>query len=566
MFGVRGHGTSISLVACLSAWLTVGVAYAQAIPPSVSPGQIEKNLQQQTLPEQHGAEINLPPQNSSAAPANAASLKFVLKRIDVEGAHAVPADEISETYKKLIGSEVTLADVYRVANQITALYVKHGYAISFAVVPAQTIDGSGQVRIDVVEGYVGEIQFAGDTAHIPDAVRAYADQIKQSRPLTNAAIERFLLVIDDVPGITATSTFERPAAHDRGATRLIINVAFTAVTASLNFDNRGSRAMGPYRTDDSVTLNSLLGYGDSLRLRVLQTLQWNELNYGSANWSIPVGSDGASLVLSGDDFQSRPGTAQLQSVDYKSRGWSVRGEADYPLLRSRAESLWLHGAVVAKQLSSDFAAVPDTRDRLFEADAGLTWWDNDDTGQDTAVADIIQGLPAFGATDANSPLRSRISGSGVFTLLSANAARTQNLSDGFQLYGTVLGQASSRGLLTAEQCGYGGETFGRGFDASEIAGDDCAEAAVELRYNPSGDYWDRAQFYAFGDAGEVWLNGTLLPGETRSSGAQSVGVGVRLDLSHGFSATAEYAQPLSRQVALEGNRNGRVFFSISKGF
>lgn len=566
MLGARRSGARVGLFACLSVCLAIGVAHAQAVPPSVSPGQIEKNLQQQALPEQHGANISLPAPNSFAAPANAAALKFVLKGIDVEGAHAVSADEVASTYKELIGREITLSDIYEVANAITALYVKHGYAISFAVVPAQTIDGSGQVRINVVEGFVGEVAFTGDTAHIPNAVHAYAEQIGQSHPLTNAVIERFLLLMNDIPGVAATSTFERPTVRTQGATRLIVNIAFTAVTASLDIDNRGSRAMGPYQTDDSVTLNSLLGYGDSLRLRVLQTLRWNELNYGSANWSIPVGNDGASFVLSGDDFQSRPGTAQLRSVDYKSRGWSLRGEADYPMLRSRAESWWLHGALVTKQLSSDFAAVPDTRDRLFEADIGTTWWESDDAGQSSAGADIIQGLPAFGATDSHSPLRSRLSGSGQFTLLTANATRLQNLENGFQLYGAVLAQAASRGLLTAEQCGYGGQSFGRGFDSSDIAGDDCAEAALELRYNPSGDYWNQAQFYAFADAGEVWLNGTLLPGEARSSQAQSVGVGVRLDLTHGFSATAEFAQPLSRNVALEGNRNGRVFFAIGKSF
>lgn len=566
MFGVSRRGARAGLVACLSAWLTVGVAHAQSVPPGVSPGQIEKNLQQRNLPEQHGANIDLPPPSSFAAPPNAGSLKFVLKGIDVEGARAVSAEEIAGTYKALIGREITLADIYKAANAITALYVKHGYAISFAVVPAQTIDGTGHVRIDVVEGFVGEVAFSGDTAHIPDAVRAYAEQIKRSHPLTIAAIERFLLLMNDIPGITATSTFERPATRTLGATRLIVNVAFTAMTASLSLDNRGSRAMGPYRTDDGVTLNSLLGYGDSLRLRVLQTMQWDELHYASANWSIPVGNDGASLALSGDIFQSGPGTALLRSVDYKSRGWSLRGEADYPIFRSRAQSLWVHGAVIVKQLASDFAAVPNTRDRLFEADAGATWWENDESGQASAGADIIQGLPAFGATGARSPLRSRLSGSGTFTLLTANATRLQYLNNGFQLYGAVLGQIASRGLLTAEQCGYGGGAFGRGFDSSEIAGDDCAQATLELRYNPAGAYWDHAQFYVFGDAGKVWLNGTLLPGEARSSDAQSVGVGVRLDLTQGFTATVEFAQPLSRDVALEGNRHGRVFFSIGKGF
>lgn len=563
---MRGLRFELALLsACSLACAPFARAWAQAIPPSVSPGQIERS-QEQRPPEQHGAGISIPAPSSSAAPANAAAIQLTPTAIDVEGAHAIAPGEIARTYQGLIGRKVTLADIYGVANAITALYARQGFALSFATVPAQTIDGSGRVRIDVVEGYVDEITFAGDTGHIPAAARAYAERIKRSRPLRTADIERFLLLINDVPGVTATSVFERPTTHTRGATRLAIHVAFRPVTASVSLDNRGSRAVGPLQTDDSVALNSLLGQGDSLRLRLLQTLQWKELSFGSAAWSMPVGSNGATVNLSGDYFHSDPGTALLRSLDYSSRGWTGRAELDDPLQRGRDQSLWLHGALVLKQLDSDLALVPDSRDRLFEADVGATWWEDDAGGASSFGADLIQGLPGLGATTSSTLLRSRLSGSGQFTLATANVTRLQNLGDGLQLYGAALGQIASRGLLTAEQCGYGGPIFGRGFDTSEIAGDECLEGTTELRYTPPAGPLSRLQLYVFGDAGETWLKGALLATETRSSHGESAGVGARLDLTHGFRACVEFAQPFSRDVALDGDRKGRVFFSISGGF
>lgn len=562
MWGLRFERALV--FACLLICMPVARAWAQAIPPSVSPGQIEKGLQQK-LPEQHGGDVSVPPPRSFAAPANAAQFQFVLRGIDVEGAHALPTDAVAATYQGLIGKTVSLADIYAVANAITAIYVKHGYALSFAAVPAQKIDGTGRVRIDVVEGYVDEVSFTGDSGRIPSAVRAYAEKIKQSRPLKTAAIERFLLLIDDIPGVTATSVFEPPTLHARGATRLAIHVAFAPVTASASVDNRGSRAVGPYETDDNVSLNSVLGLGDSLRLRLLQTLEWKDLSFGWAGWSIPIGGDGATFTLSGDYFHSDPGTSLLRSLDYNSHGWAGRGELDFPALRSRSQSLWLRGAIVVKQLASDFATTPDSRDRLFEADLGATWSESDRSGASSLGVDLLQGLPGLDATTSASPLRSRQSGSGQFTLVTANATRLQRLGRGFELYGAVMGQIASRDLLTAEQCGYGGALFGRGFDASEIAGDDCLEATAELRFTPRVGALPRLQLFAFADAGETWLNGALLLGEARSSDGQSAGVGLRLDLTHGVLATTEYAQPFSRDVALEGNRNGRFFFRISKG-
>ena len=194
------------------------------------------------------------------------------------------------------------------------------------------------------------------------------------------------------------------------------------------------------------------------------------------------------------------------------------------------------------------------------------WWEDDASGAGSAEINVLQGLPIFDATTGQSQLRSRLSGSGQFTLVNFNATRLQNLGDGFQLYAAAMAQVATRGLLTAEQCGYGGKTFGQGFDSSEIVGDNCVEGSVELRYNPATGLLRHVQFYAFADAGGAWLDGKLLTGETLYSSSQSAGVGLRIDLTHGFGATVEFAQPFSRDVALEGNRNGRVFFSISKGF
>lgn len=58
----------------------------------------------------------------------------------------------------------------------------------------------------------------------------------------------------------------------------------------------------------------------------------------------------------------------------------------------------------------------------------------------------------------------------------------------------------------------------------------------------------------------------LLPAERRSDTAQSAGVGLRRRFNDHLSGWIEFAQPFSRDVALEGNRHGRVFLAITGGF
>jgi hypothetical protein len=61
----------------------------------------------------------------------------------------------------------------------------------------------------------------------------------------------------------------------------------------------------------------------------------------------------------------------------------------------------------------------------------------------------------------------------------------------------------------------------------------------------------------------VWLQGDPLPGQEEDESAQSVGGGVRFTFGDSFSAYLEYAKPIAHDVALEGGRDGRVFFGLT---
>jgi hemolysin activation/secretion protein len=183
---------------------------------------------------------------------------------------------------------------------------------------------------------------------------------------------------------------------------------------------------------------------------------------------------------------------------------------------------------------------------------------------------INQGLPVFGATTSTSPLRSRASGSGVYTSAVLDLARRQDIWGPFDTLISFNGQWASRGLLASEQCGYGGAAYGRAFDDSELVGDECLMGSAEARFAPFGLFGGQPRFlpllqlYGFYDAGIVWEKGTVLSGEKQSEIGQSFGGGLRLGLSVGLSATVEYAQPLTHDVADNGSRRGRIFASLKQ--
>ena len=538
-------------------------AQAQTVPPSVQPGSIERELNNQA-PTAPTNKVSIPAPNGLEAPANAASVSIHLSGVDIVGASAIAPAVLAPLYSNLIGRDATVADLYAAANAITAKYVAAGYAISFAVVPKQTIE-SGHAEIDVVEGYVAETRFEG--APPPAMLKGFAAHITSSRPLKTATLERFLLLANDVPGFTVKSVFEKMEGAARGATRLVIHVERKAFSASATVDNRGSRALGPWRADVSAHLNDLLGQGESIGLRGFLSSDAKELRYGSTEVSWPLGNNGTRLKLEASYSDSHPGVPLLSAAGFGANGITARFGLEHPLIRSRAETLQLDAFAGGQWLKSNLMSAPNSRDHIYTLSVGGTYWGYDDHGVTSAGAHLVQGLGVFDATTDHSALRSRSAGSGVYTALNLNAMRLQELGSGFEGLLSGSGQLASRGLLGSQQCGYGGMQFGRGFDDSELVGDNCFMTSAELRYGFAGvPALNSLQVYGFGDAGYAERRGTLLPTERRSDTAYSAGLGLRWRFNDNLSGWVEFAQPISRDVALEGNRHGRVFFALTGGF
>jgi hemolysin activation/secretion protein len=520
----------------------------------------------------HQNQIKIPAPQGFGTPRGAENFHFVLKRVEISGAHALSSDAIATTYKSLIGQDVTLARIFEVARAITDLYSKSGYALSFGLVPAQQVDpATGVVKVDVVEGYVSEVRYDGDTRGLSKIADGYNGIVTSSHPLKTAALERFLLLLNDIPGYSVSGVFDRIPDSPLGATRLIVKVAYKPYNLVAGVDNRGSKAFGPYQASATVQLNSLLGQGESILLHGLKALNSNQLSAAVGRITLPLGADGLNLAVEATYSDAHPGSAQLSAVHFASSGWTGDVRLNYPLWRGRAESLWVWGGVAGKALRSELLASPFSRDRLYELQGGAIYDARDDQGQTNAYATITQGLGIFNATTASNPLRSRLAGSGEFTAITASASRLQSLAQTaygeFDFYDALLGQVASRGLLSVEQCGYGGAFFGRGFDNNEMFGDHCLMDTAELRWTPASvtslTALDTLQFFAVVDAGAVWNTGTLGLGDKRSETGMTVGAGIRFQAFQHVSGTLEFDQPLGHGVALDNNNHaGRVFFQL----
>jgi hypothetical protein len=214
----------------------------------------------------------------------------------------------------MIGQEVTLTAVYDLAQRITAKYGLDGYVLSRAIVPPRNLSkGGATVRIQVIEGYVDKVVWPSGLERFRDYFSYYAAKIIADRPANVRTLERYLLLAGDLPGLKFSTSLKASEKNPNAAT-LNVEVVYKPVEAVARIDNRGTPAAG-YRQ----VLNA----------------------------------EGLTAFVNASDAFGKPGTAQLDLLQFKTRTLYGETRLSFPFIRSREENLVLSGLMFASDSKSD---------------------------------------------------------------------------------------------------------------------------------------------------------------------------------------------------------------------
>ncbi len=553
-----------------------GAALAQGVPnlpQSINPGRLPNELP----PAQPGAgtsELQLPRSGGLGAPAPAAAktVHFKLTDVSVEGVTVYPADTFRPIYADKIGQVVSLADVYDWAEAITRRYRGDGYIISLAVVPAQHIHG-GVVRITVLEGYVAKVTVQGPTS---PRLHEYAEKLTEVRPLTSAVLERYLLLANELPGMTVRSVFA-PSEGVPGAADVTLVTTRKTIDGSAEVDNHGTKYIGPWQDTESVGVNNIFGHDERIVFRYAGVSSLRELNLFDLSGSMPIDGDGDSVVIEGTRTRGRPGYL-LAKFDPHTSGDSFSIAAQRALIRSRIENLTAVVTFSYQDAITDLEFFgpdrpPSSNDKIRALRASASYNNIDPWGGTNSLsAEFSQGLPIFDASRNGRPNPSRPNGDAVFTKYTMNVSRLQTIDAKDSLLLAISEQyAFGDSLLSSEQFGVGGAQFGRGYDPSEITGDNGLAGKLEFQHNEQFTLLQPrlAQFYGFYDWGLVG-NNFVGNGQPAKATLASLGAGVRLNLEDGLVSSLELAKPLTRPVAadvgVEDPKGLHVYFSLLYSF
>ncbi len=515
-------------------------AASQITPPTFRP-PLEKKPDSLPLPQAPAIET----------PAGAAVLFVTLSGVRIEGGFPAMAAEAQAIEARLVtGKPVSGAEIFAAAAELEAAYAKAGYVLARVALPPQKIVDGAVLRLTVIDGFIERIETKDLPARVRKRIAAIVEPLVTRPRLNLRDIERRLLLAGDTPGVILRSTLAPGATQ--GATVLVLEADYQIAAGVLSLDNTLPPSLGTYTLGAGFDLNSALGIGDLIYVRVQGNPNGGDNGFLSemplnrtlaAGIVVPLGTNGLSYNLEVTEARTAPlpTVVGLQSSDLFQR---LSSRLRYAWLRSRQANFSVEGQFDVESDAQTIAfggtSVLLSQDRLsvLRANADgeyLTPW----SGYLSGRLSLSFGLAGFGArTVADSAVTgiplSRQGADADFTKVEASLNYNQPVFKGINVSLGVRGQYSfGQALLRLEQFGMATPSGLSAFDAGTLTGDSGIVGRVEISrpfelppFLPNIGFV--ASPYLFGAVGEVFLEDpTIL--EQRSTSAAAYGIGLRVN-------------------------------------
>lgn len=481
--------------------------------------------------------------------------------VAVTGATVYPPGDLAAVTGGLTGPAVPLQQVEQARLDLLNRYRRDGYQL--AAVSA-AVDAAGNLRFNVVEGYIADVKLQGDIGPAGTQVLRFLRRLMEERPVRISTLERYILLASDVPGVTIRTVLSQ-AQDDPGAVTLVAQVSRKAFDGQIASDNRAFRLTGPEQLLVIGTANSFSQFGERTELSILHSYN-NTQTFGQAATEFFVGGSGLRIRLYGGAGGANPsGFLRQLGYDGQTRVFGVQGS--YPILRSREQTLL--GVLALDAIESDIrvntgvggAATRASFDslRVLRGGADYSVQDlvlgGDRVGYNGVSVRLSRGLDAFGASRNGDAQAGRVGSRVDFFKFNAEISRTQTLFRPWEggsvaLYGLVAGQVSNSVLPPSEKFFLGGIRYNRGFFAGEVTGDNALTTTVELQLNTSfttgllgTPVTFDTQFYGFHDWGQTWENQP----QDANRRLRSVGGGVRAQITRNLLLEVEGVSRATRR-------------------
>lgn len=499
------------------------------------------------------------------APINApADFRVQVNSVKITGASVYTPEQLLPLLQDLVGKEANFAGLEAMADRITQHYRKDGYILVRAYLPEQDIR-NGELEIAVLEGRYDAIKVVGASGL--QAANLPIKGLQKGAIVTEAPLERALLLLNDRPGVTVTSTLQPGAAV--GSSDLMIDIApGKRISGGAEFDNYGGSSTGKYRVGGELRFNNPTGFGDLLTVN--GRTSGSGLQYGRIAYLLPIGGYGSKLGMALSDVHYELGE-EFSSLHALGNARTATLSGSHPLVRSRQSNLNALLSVDSKRLHDSIDTAASATDKTSEVvTLGLSGDLRDafgGGGVSAFSATYTTGRLNINSADAQATDDATAQTSGKFSKLNVSALRLQNLTAKSSLYASYAGQWAFKNLDSSEKMSLGGPNAVRAYAPGATPADSAHVVTVEWRHDLAAK-WQLANFI---DVGRATINKTQWPSATGPNSCTMAGFGLQMSWAEAddFAVHAFYSRKISTKTDCADNSAAaasRVGMQIGKSF
>lgn len=451
-------------------------------------------------------------------------------------------EQLEAIAQPLIKPVMTLAELQEVAERITERMRADGYLVASAVLPAQKVK-DGQVRIDILEGRLDSLRIIGAQRYSEERLRSYVTPAQQDPALRTEAMERALLLLNELPGVTARGTLAPGAAP--GTTNLDVEITERRWRAAAGLNNYGSPELGRMRADLSVDAYNPFGFGDHANLRLIES-ERNLLGLGRLAYDFPL-APAWRVNLAAARIRYRVAGA-LAPLELSGSSISRDASLSYAWVRTRATNLTVNAGI--RDIRTGQEALGQSLGGLRVRAGYVTL-----AGYTTRGGGLSSGVATFSSNGRGEDAPGT-PGTGIRAKFDVDATHTRTIYGDFEFSQRIAGTMSPDALPDTEKFSLGGPDSVRAFPIAQLRGDVGMLSVSELRYRLR---FGGTQSYvgAFFDHGWMRLRLPGAPGYRDSlSGAGLTAV----VMSERFRLKFDFARALGSDVPTDGHRS-RVWVS-----
>lgn len=518
------------------------------------------------------AEQDLPPVRDRAYVADPV---VQMRGFVVEGVGTHPRSDITPAAMQAIAdakfaelangkgeAELSFDQLQEVAAAITTAYREAGFIVSKAYLPAQSVGADGRVRIEVLEGRLGQVIVQGTEHYRPGVISAPVDGLR-GRILHKSELDSALLYVRDLPGVSTSSVLQ--PGTDQGETDLVMvaREADRPYRFSVGLSNHGTELTGRYRAQVGMSWDAPLGLGDAFSASYVHAFDPQQSSQGALSYAVPITAVpglGASLGYARSEMEIRSGPFAALGISGPTEVAQLGAEWKFVNREDLQMQASLRYARERSTLEAMGFQLSDHRFDVAEAAYMLRHVDRRFRGVSLLQTSVRHALNDRSASpDLLTPMRTS-----DFWSLRLSFVRMQYLTRSQRLYLKLNGQYSDDVLVPMEQFALGGPDSVRAYPISDALGDRGYHVAIEYHVDAPG-FGDKAspfggrpwrevlQFELFVDHGRVSSSAGSVgnPGKT----FDGAGAGLRFQLPgfHGLDFRLAAAVPIGNEDASDGD-------------